>query len=121
MKNTESKEMYLETILTLKKRGLRARSVDVANELGFSRPSVSNAVKLLQKQGYITVGTDGELNFTENGQKTAERVYERHLVLTEILVRAGADKKLAEDNACRIEHVISDDMFEILKNYVNNK
>ena len=118
MKNSESKEMYLETILTLRKRGARARAIDVAAELGFSRPSVSNAVKLLQKENYIYIDAEGELAFTEKGLSRAERVYERHCVLTELLIRAGADKKLAEDNACRIEHVISDELFDIIKNHI---
>ena len=118
---TESKEMYLETILVLKGRGTRVRSVDVAGELGFSRPSVSNAVKILQKDGFITVGEDGELLFTVKGKETAERIYERHRVLTAVLMRAGAEKQLAEENACRIEHVISNEMFEILKKYVNTE
>ncbi len=115
MKNSESREMYLETILILKNNGMRARAVDVANELGFSRPSVSNAMKLLQNEGYVYVDTAGEIAFTEKGKYAAEKVLERHTLLTAMLMDAGADRELAEDNACRIEHVISDEMFEILK------
>lgn len=112
--------MYLETILLLKKRGPRVHSIDIANELEYSRPSVSRAVNLLQKKGYISIAGDGAISFTEQGEAKAEAVYERHTVITELLVSIGADRKLAEDNACRIEHVISDDMFAILKNYMKN-
>lgn len=119
MINSESKEMYLETILLLKKRGARARATDVATELGFSRPSVSNAVKKLQSDGYIFIDSDGELALTDKGKKQATETYDRHCVLTELFVWCGASEDVAEENACRIEHVISDDLFAILKNCRN--
>ena len=118
MKYSESEEMYLETILLLKNRGASARSVDVAEELGYSRPSVSRAVSLLQKKGYLTVGAGGELALTDAGAQRAAAVYERHRVITRLLVSLGAAPDLAEDNACRIEHVITDDLFDVLKKHL---
>jgi Mn-dependent DtxR family transcriptional regulator len=117
MKNRESEEMYLETILRLRQKNINVHSVDVASELKFSRPSVSRGVNLLQKKGYIIFGKNGELIFTEAGEEKANSVYERHVLLTKLLEYVGADKALAEENACRIEHVISPDMFEILKTF----
>ena len=120
MKYRESEEMYLETILRLKNRGAPSRSVDVAEELGYSRPSVSRAVNLLQKKGYVVMGAGGDLALTETGMQQASALYERHRVIPEQLFMVGADAELAEENACRIEHVISADMFEIIKAYVNH-
>ncbi len=117
MKNRESEEMYLETILLLKGRLSFVRSVDVAEELGYSRPSVSRAVNLLQKKEYITISKGGDLSLTEAGMKRAADIYERHRVITKLLMQMGADSVLAEDNACRIEHVISPELFEVLKTY----
>lgn len=117
MKYSESEEMYLETMLLLKRRSSNVHAIDIANELGYSRPSVSRAVGLLQQRGYITVDKSGELYFTEEGKKKAADVYERHRVLTKLLVLTGADEALAEENACRIEHVISPEMFEVLKRF----
>lgn len=118
MKNQESEEMYLETILLLKKRNPCVHSIDVANELNYSRPSVSRAVSLLQKKGYLLVDKSGELILTREGEKKASDVYERHQVLTKLLIMTGADAALAEENACRIEHVVSAEMFEILKSFL---
>ncbi len=115
MKSHESEEMYLETILLLRSRMASVRSVDIVEELNYAKSSVSRAVNLLLKQGYIVIGSGGEITLTEKGQKKAEDVYEKHRVFTEIFVRMGAPRELAEENACRIEHVISDDMFAILK------
>lgn len=118
MKTHESEEMYLETILLLKKRNPYVRSIDIAEELNYSRPSISRAMGVLQKKGYITMDAKGEISFTEEGKRKAESVYDRHCVITELLIRTGADEKLAEENACRIEHVLTEDMFEILKEYL---
>ncbi len=118
MKNSESKEMYLETILLLKNSGKRVRAIDVATQLGYSRPSVSRAVNILKQGGYISVGSDGELNLTEAGRARAEDIYDRHKVICDLLVMTGAELSLAEENACRIEHVISPELFEVLKKYV---
>ena len=117
MKNRESEEMYLETILLLKGRLSFVRSVDVAEELGYSRPSVSRAVNLLQKKEYITISKGGDLSLTEACMKRAADIYERHRVITKLLMQMGADSVLAEDNACRIEHAISPELFEVLKTY----
>ncbi len=120
MKTRESEEMYLETILLLKKRKSGVRSVDIVEELGYAKSSVSRAVNLLQKKGYITVNA-GEIALSESGLKKAEGVYEKHRVLTRSLVLMGADPLLAEQNACRIEHVISAEMFEIIKKFIESK
>lgn len=121
METTESKEMYLETILKLHLKGARVKAVDVAAELGFSRPSVSNAVKTLVKEGYITVGEYAELVLTEKGMEKAISVYDRHCVLKKLLTDMGAKDDVAEENACRIEHVIDDEVFALIKKYVNKE
>ena len=114
----ESEEMYLETILRLHKRSANVRSIDVASELNYSRPSVSKAVGLLKQKGYITVDQDGgAIHLTLEGKAKAEKVFERHQVITNLLMRTGVPAEIAEDNACRIEHVISDDCFEYLKKF----
>ena len=113
----ESEEMYLETILRLCDKSANVRSIDVAEELGYSRPSVSKAVGLLQSKGYIVVEY-GAIRLTPEGKERAERVYERHRVLTKLFVKMGATEELAEDNACRIEHVVSEEMFGYIKNYL---
>ena len=105
--------------MILKKRNGSVRSVDVAQELNFSRPSVSRAVGILKENGYITVGEDGELHLTKMGLEKAGSVYERHTKLTEFLVlTAGVDPETAETDACRIEHVISRSTFEGIKKYI---
>ncbi len=112
--------MYLETILLLKQKRANVHAVNVAEELGYSRPSVSRGVNLLAKKGYITFGQSGEIHFTAEGRAKAEEIYERHTVITDLLVRAGASRELAEENACRIEHVISPELFEVLKKYIKS-
>lgn len=119
MKNQESEEMYLETILQLKKKNGSLRSVDIVNERNFARSSVSRAVNLLKDKGYITINTSsGDIDFTETGLKKAENIYDRHRILTKLLSSFGANQDVAEENACRIEHVISEDLFAIIKEYV---
>lgn len=113
----ESEEMYLETILRLCERSANVRSIDIAEELNYSRPSVSKAVGLLQSKGYIAVD-GGSIRLTPTGRERAEMVYERHQVLTKLFMKMGAPKSLAEDNACRIEHVVSEEMFGLIKNYL---
>lgn len=117
IKYQESEEMYLETILLLQKKSGTVHSVRVAEELGYSRPSVSRGVNLLAQKGYITFGQSGEINFTPEGRKKAEGIYERHTVITKLLEKAGASREIAEENACRIEHVISAELFDILKKF----
>ena len=104
----ESAEMYLETIYTLSRESHSVRSIDVAESLGYSRPSISRAVGLLKKDGYLTMDDDGFLTLTEAGKAVAEKIYERHTVLTAALVALGVDGETAAEDACKIEHVISD-------------
>ena len=115
MKIRESEEMYLETILVLKNRLSFVRSIDIAEELGYSRPSVSRAVGLLSRKEYIKISDNGEITLTELGEQRAKEIYERHEVITYFLMELGADVDMAEDNACRIEHVISPELFDLLK------
>ena len=114
----ESEEMYLETIYLLAKKSQFVRSVDICNQLNYSRPSVSRAVGLLQKRGYILVSSNGKITLTEEGTLKAEHIYERHRVITQVLKDLGATDEIAEDNACRIEHVITFELFETLKKYL---
>lgn len=104
----ESAEMYLETIYTLSQKKNNVRSIDVAESLGYSRPSISRAVSLLKKDGYLLMDEDGFLTLTEAGGAVAEKIYERHTVLTAALIALGVDEQTAAEDACRIEHVISD-------------
>lgn len=121
MKTHESEEMYLETILLLKTGRTSVRSIDIVEELGYAKSSVSRAVNLLAKKGLIEMDQNGGIVLTERGQRKAEDVYEKHRVFTEVFMHMGADKALAEENACRVEHVISDDLFEILKKYLDER
>ncbi|WP_024866642.1 metal-dependent transcriptional regulator [Butyrivibrio sp. FCS014] len=115
----ESGEDYIETIYLLKKRKGMVRSIDVANELGFSRPSVSRAVGILKENGLITMEDDGELNLTSEGMRVAKKVYEKHTNLTTFLMMtAGVDAETAENDACRIEHVISPETFKGIKKFI---
>ena len=112
----ESEEMYLETILRLQKSSANVRSIDIASELNYSRPSVSKAVGLLKQKGYIIVEREGgAIRLTSEGKAKAEKVYERHQIITELLMRTGVPEDIAEDNACRVEHVLTDECFEYLK------
>ena len=111
----ESAEMYLETIYTLSLTRTHVRSVDVAEALNYSRPSVSRAVGLLKKDGYLLMDDDGFLRLTELGSNTAEKIYERHRILTAALKALGVDEEAAAEDACRIEHVISDKSLAAIK------
>ncbi len=115
MQLQESGEMYLETILILSEKKRDVRSIDVCEHMGFSKPSVSRAIHLLEDGGYLTVDEKGYLNLTEVGSEVAKKIYERHRVLTEVLCYLGVDRETAADDACKIEHVISDRTFETLK------
>ena len=114
----ESKENYLETILILHNRNGEVRSVDIAAEMSFSKPSVSVAMKNLREDKCITVDANGYITLTERGREIAERVYERHLVFTEWLTSIGVPEDIAADDACRIEHDISVETFEAIKKYL---
>ena len=111
----ESAEMYLETIYTLSLNRTSVRSIDVAEALNYSRPSVSRAVGLLKKDGYLLMDGEGFLTLTEEGRALAERIYERHTVLTAALEALGVDKETAAEDACKIEHDISDRSFDAIK------
>ena len=120
MRTRESEEMYLETILLLKQKSTNVHSVDVVGELNYAKSSVSRGMNLLVKNGYITMErVTGVIEFTEKGREKANNIYERHRVLTKALEKIGASAEMAEENACRIEHVISEEMFEIIKKFVN--
>lgn len=116
MRDHESEEMYLETILVLKGEKAVVRSIDIAERLGYAKSSVSRGVSLLQDRGYVVVDDDGYIGFTPAGADKANNIYERHKVLTDLLIELGADTELAESNACRIEHVIDNEVFELIKN-----
>ena len=111
----ESAEMYLETIYKLSLTIIHVRSVDVAEALSYSRPSVSRAVGLLKNDGYLTMDTDGFLALTKKGTEAAEKIYERHDVLTQYLISLGVPEAIAEEDACKVEHVISEESFDALK------
>lgn len=115
----ESVENYLETILILSKNLPVIRSIDIATELNFKKPSVSVAMKNLREKEYITMTTEGYINLTEAGKKIANMVYEKHTFLSGWLEGLGVDTKTATEDACRIEHVISNESFEAIKKFVN--
>ncbi len=116
MKIQQSAENYLETIFVLTKRGGLVRSIDIANELGFSKPSVSVAMKSLRENGYIEVMGDGTIILKEKGREIAEQLYERHTVLTELFKSLGVSNETAAEDACKIEHIISEESFLAIKN-----
>lgn len=115
MKIHESAENYLETILVLRMRNGNVRSIDIANELEFSKPSVSVAMKNLRANGYIQVDESGNITLLPEGQKIAQAVYEKHTLLTKYLVALGVPEEIASEDACRIEHVLSKESFEAIK------
>ena len=115
MKLYASGEDYLEAVLVLQRKQGMVRSVDLARHMGFSKPSISHAVGVLKNGGFLTVDDDGFLHLTVIGREIAEKIYERHLFFMEQLIAAGVDPKTAEADACRIEHIISDESFSRLK------
>lgn len=114
----ESAEMYLETIYLLSRQSSCVRSVDVAEHMGYSKPSISRAVGLLKKQGYLCVDADGFLTLTEEGLAAAEKVFERHTVLAGLLQKMGVSEQTAAEDACKIEHVICDETLQAIKAYL---
>ena len=114
----ESGEDYLEAILMIKKRSGNVRSIDVARELSFSKPSVSVAMKTLKTSNYITVDENGFINLTEAGQEIADKIYERHTFLTNWLTSLGVDPEVAAEDACKMEHAISSESFSAIKKFV---
>ena len=111
----ESGEMYLETILILTEKNPHVRSIDVCEYMGFSKPSVSRAIGLLKSGGYVEVDSDGYLSLTELGAEVAHKMYSRHKLLTDFLVSLGVPEAVASEDACKIEHHISDDSFDAIK------
>jgi len=118
MRIQESAEMYLETIYVLSKENSIVRSIDVAEQMGYSKPSVSRAVSLLKQGGYLLMDKDGFLTLTDDGKALAEKVFERHTVVTAALKALGVDEETAAEDACKIEHVISDASFEAIKKHL---
>lgn len=115
----ESGEMYLETVYILSKKSESIRSIDICEYMGYSKPSVSRAVGLLKNGGYVTVDEKGYITLTNEGKSVAEKVFERHTMLTDFLVKLGVDKDIASEDACKIEHHISEESFEAIKRHVN--
>ena len=114
----ESGEMYLETILVLSEKKSDVRSIDICDEMGFSKPSISRAIHLLKDGGYLEIDENGYITLTGLGREIAEKIYERHKVLTALFVAIGVDEDTAAEDACRIEHVISDKTFSAIKKHM---
>ena len=121
MELKESGEMYLETILVLSKSQQNVRSLDIARYMHYSKPSISRAMGILRNAKYISVDDSGYITLTNSGREIAEKIYERHIVLSRVLESIGVDKETAAEDACRIEHVISDESFEALKKSLSKK
>ena len=117
----ESGEMYLETILILSRKNQNVRSVDISEYMGYSKPSVSRAVGLLKDGEFITVEKDGFIHLTQKGLSLAEKIMDRHTILTQMLTSLGVSQETASNDACRIEHVVSDETFEAIRNYLQKK
>lgn len=115
----ESAEMYLETIYILTKKNGSVRSIDVAEHMGYSKPSISRAIGLLKQGGFLNVDKDGSLLLTEDGLAVAVKIFERHTILSDLLTSLGVDKDIAVEDACKIEHVISDASFAAIKQYLD--
>ena len=113
----ESGEMYLETILVLSEKGNPVHAIEISKHMGFSKPSVSRAVGLLKNDGFITVDKDGSISLTASGREVAEKIYDRHKTITMHLISIGVDEKTAAEDACKIEHVISDKSFAAFKKH----
>lgn len=120
MKIQESAENYLEAILILKNRIGNVRSIDIVNFLEFSKPSISVAMKNLRSEDYISIDENNYITLTEKGQAIAEKMYERHTMLTDWLTHLGVNEKTAAEDACRIEHVLSDESFNVLKKHIQD-
>lgn len=112
--------MYLETIYVLSKKGSNVRSVDISEHMKYSKPSVCRAVGLLKKDGYITVDENGFIMLTDSGRQVAETIFERHTIITNVLISLGVDEETASEDACKIEHVISHESFDAIKKYLSD-
>lgn len=111
----ESGEMYLESILVLTKQGKDIRAIDLCDYMGYSKPSVSRAIGILKKSGHVAVAKDGHITLTSEGKAVAEKIYERHKILTQFLIKIGVTPEIASDDACKIEHHISDESLDAIK------
>ena len=120
MRLQESGEMYLESIYVLSQKDGHVRSVDISEYMGYSKPSVSRAVSLLKSGGYIIMDEDNFIHLTDAGLEIAEKIYERHTVLTTLLLRLGVSRETASEDACRMEHAISDETFEAIKSHIGS-
>ena len=115
----ESAEMYLENIYCLSKESASVRSIDLVEAMGYSKPSISRAVNLLKRDGYLLMDENGFLTLTESGLAVAEKIYQRHTVLTQALMSLGVDKDIAAEDACKLEHVISDETFKAIQDHLS--
>ena len=120
MQLQESGQMYLETILVLSRSMPAVRAIDIVEHMGYSKPSVSRAMGLLKNGGFITVDEDGHITLTEDGKEVATKIYERHTILTQALIRLGVDPDTASEDACKMEHAISDTSIAAIKNFLKN-
>ena len=117
----ESGEMYLESILVLSEKNPHVRSIDVCEYMGFSKPSVSRAIGLLKQGGYVVTDEHGFLTLTESGRATAEKIYERHTILSNFLMHIGVSAETADEDACKVEHILSDETFDAIKKFAEKK
>lgn len=115
----ESAEMYLETIYVLTRQSANVRSIDIAEHMSYSKPSISRAVGLLKQGGYVVVDPDGFITLTDEGFAVAKKIFERHTVVSQLLIRLGVSEQTAAEDACKIEHVISDETFNAVKKYLD--
>ena len=120
MRIAESGEMYLETILVLSRKLSSVRSIDICEEMGYSKPSVSRAVGILKNGGFITVDKLGHITLTENGRSVAQKILDRHRVLTELLVKLGVPRDIATEDACKMEHAISDETYAAINSFIKD-
>ena len=120
MRIQESGEMYLESIYVLLKKNGNVRSVDIAEYMGYSKPSISRAMGLLKDGEFIEIAKDGSITLTEAGVAVAEKIYERHTILSNLLIRLGVSPQVASEDACKLEHAISDESFEAIKTFATN-
>ena len=116
----ESGEMYLETIFVLSQKGNPVRSIDISEHMGYSKPSVSRAMGILRSGGYILVDKEGHIILTESGDRVARKIYERHTILSKMLRQLGVDEKTAAEDACKMEHAISDESLEAIRKHMEN-
>ena len=120
MRLQESGEMYLESIYVLSKAQGTVRSIDISEYMGYSKPSVSRAVNLLKSGGYITMDKDNLISLTESGMEIAQKIFDRHTLIANLLIRLGVSEKTAAEDACKLEHSISDESFEAIRRYMEH-